>query len=208
MVPYTDNFSNVGITARGIGECVQEPLDFGENDLNTYGESSFLVISRATCPSFCTDISSALGNTSFTDLLMGNSTFDFIDNSSDTSGQQWSSYGSAFVNSDGLSEYSGISGVMSQYSSEGDNTYSESLMYGNDLDLADFDPQDMFLPIPQIQTASPPPSLPPAMLQSTDSELPNLKRLRATVAADLDTANILPIEHRRKRVKPARADEE
>ena len=97
---------------------------------------------------------------------------------------------------------------MSQYSSEGDNTYSESLMYGNDLDLTDFDPQDMFLPIPRIQTASPPPSSPPAMLQSTDSELPNLKRPRATVAADLDTANILPIEHRRKRVKPARADEE
>jgi hypothetical protein len=137
---------------------------------------------------------------------MGNSTFDFVDNSSDAGGQQWSSYGSAFANSDCLSEYSGISGAMSQYSSEADNTYSESLMYGND--LADFDLQDMFLPIPRIQTASPPPSSPPAMLQSTDSEVPNLKRPRAAVAADLDTANILPIEHRRKRVKPARADEE
>jgi hypothetical protein len=136
------------------------------------------------------------------------STFDFVDNSSDAGGLQWSSHGSAFANSDGLSEYSGISGAMSQYSSEGDNTYSESkLMYGNDLDLANFDSLDMFLPIPRIQTASPPPS-PPAMLQSTDSEVPNLKRPRAAVAADLDTANILPIEHRRKRVKPARADEE
>jgi len=46
------------------------------------------------------------------------------------------------------------------------------------------------------------------MLQSTDPEISNLKRPRAAVAADLDTANILPLEHRRKRVKPARADEQ
>ena len=43
MVPYTDNFSNVGVTTRGIGECIQEPSNFG-GDSNTYGESSSLVI--------------------------------------------------------------------------------------------------------------------------------------------------------------------
>lgn len=43
MVPYTDNFSNVGVTTRGIGECIQELSNFG-GDSNTYGESSSLVI--------------------------------------------------------------------------------------------------------------------------------------------------------------------
>jgi hypothetical protein len=138
------------------------------------------------------------------DLLMGNDVnhvpgaLNFFDNSSDASGFPWSSYGSTFASSDGFSEYSR---AMPQYSLEGDNeAYSGSLMHGNDL----------FLPIPQleIQTASPPPASPPAMLQSTDPEISNLKRPRAAVAADLDTANILPLEHRRKRVKPARADEQ
>ena len=122
------------------------------------------------------------------DLLMGNDddhvpAFDFFDNSSDASGFPWSSYGSTFASSDGYSEYSH---AMSQYLLEGtDNTYSESLMHGNEL----------FLPIPPIQTASPPPASPPAMLQSTDSEISNLKRPHAAVAADLDIANILPLEH-------------
>lgn len=135
------------------------------------------------------------------------STFDFTDNSSDAGGLQWSSNGSVFAHSDGFSEYSGISRAMSQYSSEGDNNYSES-MYGNDLDLTDLRSLDLFLFIPRVQTPSPPPALPLAMLQSTNPEVPNLKRPRAAVAADLDTANILPLEHRRKRVKPARANEE
>jgi hypothetical protein len=105
------------------------------------------------CPSF--DITSPLGNTSFTDLLMGNnvdcgSTFDFVDNASKTSGLQWSSHGAIFANSDGFSEYSGVGGAMSRYSSEGDNTYSVWL----NLDLADFGSLDMFLPIPQIRYAS------------------------------------------------------
>ena len=91
---------------------------------------------------------------------------------------------------------------MSRYSSEGDNTYSELL----NLDLADFGSLDMFLPIPQIQTASPPPASPPATLQSTDSEVPILKCPRAAVAADLDTGNILPLEHHQKHAKPARAN--
>src|SRR5277367_6217955 len=134
------------------------------------------------------------------------STFNFIDNSSDAGGLQWSDHGSAFANSDNFSEYLGISSAMSQYSLEGDNTYSESLMYGNNLDLADLGSLDMFLPIPRIQTASPHPASPPAMFQSTNSKVPNLKRPRAAVAADLDTANILPLEHRRKHVKPARVD--
>jgi len=96
------------------------------------------------------------------------STFDSVDNSSDTGGLEWSYHGSAFANSDNFSEYSGISGATSQYSSEGDNTYSESLMYGNDLDLADFgESRNMFLHIPRIQTASPPLASPPATLQLT-----------------------------------------
>jgi hypothetical protein len=54
---------------------------------------------------------------------------------------------------------------------EGDNVaYSES-MHGNDL----------FLPIPQIQMASPPSASPPAMLQSTDPEISNSKRLILTL---------------------------
>ena len=73
---------------------------------------------------------------------------------------------------------------MSQYSSEGDNTYSELL----NLDLADFG--SLFLPSPLIQTASPPPASPPATLQSTDSEVPTLKRPHVAVAVDLDTDNI------------------
>ena len=59
---------------------------------------------------------------------------------------------------------------------------------------------------PQIQTAPPPPASPPATLQSTDSEVPTLKRPHAAVPADLDTDNILPLEHHQKHVKPARAD--
>ena len=59
-------------------------------------------------------------------------------------------------------------------------------MYGNNLDLANLGLLDMFLPIPQIQTVSPPPAPPPAMFQSTDSEVPNLKRPCAAVAADLE----------------------
>jgi hypothetical protein len=39
------------------------------------------------------------------------STFDFIDNSSNAGGLQWSSHGSAFANSDGFSDYLGISGA-------------------------------------------------------------------------------------------------
>ena len=72
------------------------------------------------------------------------------------------------------------------------------------LDLADFG--SLFLPSPQIQTAPPPPASPPAMLQSTDSEVPTLKRSHAAVAADLTTDNILPFENHRKHVKPAQAD--
>src|SRR5277367_2781063 len=117
---------------------------------------------------FCTDICSALGNTSFTDLLMGNNVgaFDFVDS---------------------FSEYSGISDAMSQYSSlEGD--YPCSSMYDNDFDLGYLalpDNVDMFLPIPRIQTASPP-ALSPTALQYVEPEIPNSKRPRAPVAADLE----------------------
>ena len=67
---------------------------------------------------------------------------------------------------------------------------------------------DMILPLPRIPTSSPSPigSSSPAPYESqvVDSKPHNLKRPRAPVAADLDTANILPSEHRRKRIKPAR----
>jgi len=134
-------------------------------------------------------MSSALDNTSFTDLLMpmGNdvdcvSTFDFIDNSSDAGGLQWSSHGSAPA-----------IGQLSQYSSEGDNTYSESLMYGNDLDLADLGSLDVFLPIPQIPNSVSLSCLTGCYasinrIGSTQLEAP---AARAAVAADLNTANIL-----------------
>jgi hypothetical protein len=67
---------------------------------------------------------------------------------------------------------------------------------------------DMILPMPRNPTSSPSPigSSSPAQSESqvVDSEPHSLKRPRAPVAADLDTANILPSEHRRKRMKPAR----
>ena len=90
---------------------------------------------------------------------------------------------------------------MSWYSSEGDNTYSELL----NLDLVDFG--SLFLPGSLIRTAFPPPSSPPATLQSTDLEVPTLKHPCVAVAADLDIDNILPLEyHHRKHAKPAWAD--
>jgi len=76
--------------------------------------------------------------------------------------------------------------------------------YSTDIDIDD-DDQDMVLPMPRIPTFSPPSSSPPpAQPQFVDTGAYNLKRPRAPVAADLDTANILPSEHRRKRMKPAR----
>ena len=54
-----------------------------------------------------------------------------------------------------------------------------------------------------IPTPSPPSS--PARPPSINNKVYNLsKRPRSPVAADLDTANILPLECRRKRIKPAR----
>ena len=63
--------------------------------------------------------------------------------------------------------------------------------------------------MPRIPTSSPPGSSPAQSLLDADLEdnslnLNLLKRPRAPVAADLDPANILPSEHRRKRMKPAR----
>jgi hypothetical protein len=65
---------------------------------------------------------------------------------------------------------------------------------------------DIILPTPRIPTSSPPSS--PTQPPSVNNEIYNLsKRPRSPVAADLDTANILPLEHRRKRIKPARVRE-
>ena len=59
--------------------------------------------------------------------------------------------------------------------------------------------------MPRIPTSSPPGSSPTQSLIDADLEANslnlNLKGPRAPVAADLDTANILPSEHRRKRMK-------
>ena len=61
---------------------------------------------------------------------------------------------------------------------------------------------DISLPTLRIPTSSPPGST--AQSPSVDNEMNNLSKCpRSPVAADLDTANNLPIEHRRKRIKPA-----
>ena len=61
--------------------------------------------------------------------------------------------------------------------------------------------------MPRIPTSSPPGSSPTQSLLDADLEANtlnlNLKGPRAPVAADLDTANILPSEHCRKHMKSA-----
>ena len=139
--------------------------------------------------------------------------FDFIDSSSlNTDGSQWESYQSAAASSfgDDLSMYDCAS-------SEGEHSYSE-IYAADDRNNIDIDSDTdnlkngtgnysgIILPIPWIPARSPPssPARPPSVNSDSDNEIYNLKRPRSPVAADLDTANILPVEHRRKRVKPAR----
>ena len=95
-------------------------------------------------------------------------------------------------------------------SSEGEYDYSKSI-YGNwsDIDIIsdvtmndESGCRDLILPIPRIPTSSP--DSPHAQPRFADTVVPTSKRPRAPVAADLDTANILPLEHRRKRMKPVR----
>ena len=73
----------------------------------------------------------------------------------------------------------------------------------------DLNPNLILQPMPRIPTSSPPgsESSPSQSLLDADLEANtlnlNLKGPRAPVAADLDTANILPSEHRRKHMKSA-----
>ena len=170
-------------------------------------------------------LGSEFRNTSLTALLMDDNNnydfgFDFTDNSSYASGQ-WAPYRSTGASSSGedLSTYDyGGLGSETYSSSEGEGGYSliydpghwnsvdfSNSGYSNDVDMDDY--SDMILPIPRIPTSSPPDSSPPPaqpQLVDVDTESYTLKRPRASVAAELDTANILPSEHLRKRMKPAR----
>jgi hypothetical protein len=167
---------------------------------------------------------SEVQNTSFVDLLADNgndfdfafNNFDFIDNSSNADGRQWP-YRTAATNSSGedflMYDDRGISST-TYSSSEGDgySIYSDwnntdiepnaDMNHMNDTDNY----SDIILPTPRIPMSSPPSS--PTQPPSVNNEIYNLlKRPRSPVAADLDTANILPLEHRRKRIKPARVRE-
>jgi len=142
--------------------------------------------------------------------------FDFTNSSSDGDGlqQQWALYRSTAASSSGADlstyDYGGATYSSSEggYSSIHDTDHWNSSFdvpsYSTDIDIDDND-QDMVLPMPRISTSSPPSSSPPpAQPQFVDTGAYNLKRPRAPVAADLDTANILLSEHRHKRMKPAR----
>jgi len=148
------------------------------------------------------------------DLLMDSSinsdfAFDFTDSSinADLDGCQWESYRSAPASSSGedlsMYDYGGMSsGTYS--SSEGGHSNNVEISLDADVNGAG-DYSDMLLPLPRIPTPSPTSS--PAQPPSVDDEIYNIKRPRSPVAADLDTANILPVDHRRKRIKPARVRE-
>ena len=92
------------------------------------------------------------------------------------------------------------------------NNIDVSCCYSDDvIDNVDNLNPDLILPIPRIPTSSPsPPGSPSPAQPASDSQLVDpaynvpvrdLKRPRAPVAADLDTANILPSQHRRKQMK-------
>jgi hypothetical protein len=156
--------------------------------------------------------------------------FDFIDNSSNANGCLWEPYKSAAASSSGedflMYDDRGISSTVTTYSSsselegEGYSIYSDwnntaiesntnsDMFYTNDTSNY----SNIILPTPQIATSSPPSSPASAQPPSVNNEIHNLsnrdlKRPHSHVAADLDTANILPLEHRRKRIKPARVRE-
>jgi hypothetical protein len=161
--------------------------------------------------------------TSFLDLLADNGNnfdfafdnFDFINNSSTADEHQWEPHTTAATDSSGedllMYDDRGIVRSATYSSSEGDGYSIYSDWNNTDIEPnADMNDahnySDMILPTPRIPTSSPPSS--PAQPPSINNEIYNLsKRPRSLVAADLDTANILPLEHRRKRIKPARVRE-
>lgn len=140
------------------------------------------------------------------------STFDFIDslNAEGQVGQQWEplAYRSTAASS------SGDEFPMYYSSSEpegelehGYSIYSDQNYYNieSDVDMSNY--SNMSLPILRIPSPSPPgsPARSPSLNNLNEIHTGSLsKRPRSPVAADLDTANILPMEHRRKRIKPAR----
>ena len=152
------------------------------------------------------------------DLLMDSEinsdfAFDFTDSSIDANGGQWESYRSTPAGSSGedlsMYNYGGVSvGTYSSSEGEYSNNIEISLPGADAIangagNYSDY--SDILLPIPRVPTPSLPGS--PAQSPSADNEIYNTKRPRSPVAADLDTANILPVEHRRKRIKPARVRE-
>ena len=124
---------------------------------------------------------------------------DFIDNLN-AEGRQWEPYRSAAASSSGdeFPMYSSLEGEFERgYSIYGDQNY---LNIELDANMSNY--SNMSLPIP---TSSPRGSPASDRSPSVDNEMYNLSKCpRSPVAADLDTANILPIEHRHKRIKPAR----
>lgn len=142
--------------------------------------------------------------------------FDFIDNLN-AEGHQWPgelepchTSTAASSSGDELPMYSSSEGELEH----GYSIYSDqnNLSIESDADMNGTGYySDMSLPILRIPTSSPPDSPASARSPSVDDEIYNLllisKRPRSPVAADLDTANILPMEHRRKRIRPARVRE-
>ena len=137
--------------------------------------------------------------------------------------EQWAPYRSTVASNseEDLSMYN-YGGLRSETYSSSEGEIGDSSIndprhshWNNDIDYycddADIDDNlNSHLILPPIRTSSPPGSSPTQSPLDADSDLEanslnlNLKRPRAPVAADLDTANILPSEHRRKRMKPAR----
>lgn len=121
----------------------------------------------------------------------------------------YADYALAGLGSETYSSLEGESGDSSVYGLGHWDSINVSSYYSEDTDtIDDRDNPDMILPMPRIPTSSPPGSSPvQPQIPLVDAEaytILSLKRPRAPVAADLDTANILPFEHRRKRIKPAR----
>ena len=229
---YTLKLPDASTIAQGTGEHSesQQPLAFGNNS-NIDGKPSTRLSYSSSCTyilggsasvgyNYCSEVQ----NMSFVDLLADNGNnfdfafdnFDFINNSSNADGHQWP-YRTAATNSSGedclLYDDRDISSA-TYSSSEGDgySIYSDwnntdielnaDMIHMNDTDNY----SNIILPTPRILTS--PPSSPAQPSSVNNNLIYNLsKRPRSPVAADLDTANILPLEHRRKRIKPARVRE-
>ena len=125
--------------------------------------------------------------------------FDFID-SLNAEGHQWAGepYRSTAASSSGdyFAMYSSSKGELERgYSIYSDQNYLNESDANTNSNLS--------LPVLQIPTSSSPAS--PSQSQSVNNESNTFsKHPRSPVAAELNTANILPVDHRRKRIKSAR----